>query len=153
LAGQKNSSNQHPHSARLNTLITFDHSKRTKINITHIDKPKASKLIGSMDKSYNKEKLLIFLLQVDHYFSPPLSSKVNLEEYVEKIAHQAKLVIRYSKDREIIGLTVLYCNDTKDLKAYVSLVAVAKDHRSRGYARDMMQEVLGYVRSTDFQVV
>ena len=72
---------------------------------------------------------------------------------MEKIAHQAKLVIRYSKDREIIGLTVLYCNDTKDLKAYVSLVAVAKDHRSRGYARDMMQEVLGYVRSTDFQVV
>ncbi len=106
-----------------------------------------------MDKSHKKEKLLIFLLQVDHDFSPPLSSKVNLEEYVEKITQQAKLVIRYSKDREIIGLTVLYCNDLKELKAYVSLVAVARDQRSRGYARDMMQEVLGYVRSTDFHSV
>ena len=104
----------------------------------------------SMDKSYNTDKLLNFLRKLDHDFSPTLSSKVNLEEYVEKITQQAKLVIRYSNEREIIGLAVLYCNDLKELKAYVSLVAVASDQRSKGYAKSMMQEVVDHVLGAGF---
>jgi ribosomal protein S18 acetylase RimI-like enzyme len=106
-----------------------------------------------MDKSNNKEKLLNFLRKVDHDFNPPLSSKVNLEEYVEKITQQAKLVIRYTTEREIIGLAVLYCNDLKDLKAYVSLVAVASSQRAKGYAKDMMQEAIDHVRRAGFDSV
>lgn len=106
-----------------------------------------------MDKSNNKEKILNFLRKVDHDFNPPLSSKVNLEEYVEKITQQARLIIRYSNEREIIGLAVLYCNDLKELKAYVSIVAVASAQRSKGYAKDMMQEAIDHARGAGFHTL
>lgn len=107
----------------------------------------------SMDKSYNTDKLLNFLRKQDHDFSPSLSSKVNLADYVKKISEQAKLIIRYSADREIIGLAVLYCNDTNEMKAYVSLVAVSKDHRSKGHASDMMQEAIRHVRDSGYNSI
>jgi ribosomal protein S18 acetylase RimI-like enzyme len=107
----------------------------------------------SMDKSYNTDKLLNFLRKVDHDFSPSLSSKVNLADYVKKISEQAKLIIRYSTEREIIGFAVLYCNDTNEMKAYVSLVAVSKDHRSKGHASDMMQEAIRHVRDSGYNSI
>ena len=65
------------------------------------------------------QTILNFLEQIDKDFNPPLSSKVNLSEYVTKIQNNANLIIRKNKKGDIIGLLVVYCNDFTKSRAYI----------------------------------
>lgn len=89
-----------------------------------------------MEKSL-KEDLLDFLDLVNNDFTPPLSDKTCLIEYVEKISKKSKLLIK-KNECEIIGLVVLYCNDHISKHAYIPLVAVHPKHRGQGVAKTLM---------------
>lgn len=77
-----------------------------------------------------------FLSDIDQDFSPCLSSKVNLKEYVTKILDNAELIV--DVDYNLRGLVVLYCNDIANRKAYISLCGVRKEFRGKGIARQLM---------------
>lgn len=84
-----------------------------------------------------KEDLLDFLNLVNNDFSPPLSDKTCIREYVDKITKKSKLLI-LRNECEIIGLAVLYCNDHISKIAYIPLVAVHPKHRGQGVATTLM---------------
>ena len=77
-----------------------------------------------------KQKLLLFLESINEDFSPPLTDKVSLEEYVNKIIENAELVLE-SNNEEICGLVVLYCNDKQSNRAYIPLCGVNKEFRGK----------------------
>ena len=81
-------------------------------------------------------ELYHFLKDIDEDFSPYLSSKVNLSEYVEKIQNHAELIV--DQTVSLRGLVILYCNDVVNYKAYISLVGVRREFRGMGIARKMM---------------
>lgn len=80
--------------------------------------PNAS-FFNSLDK-----RLLEFLRLVEQDFPTPLSLKVNLDEYVKKIMHNACIGIILDASSEIIGYIIFYCNDMMTLKSYCSVFAV-----------------------------
>lgn len=88
-----------------------------------------------------KELVLEFLLKVDKEFKPALSEKTSIEEYVDKISSLAELIVA-EDDNGIYGLTVLYCNDMLEKRAYVALVGVLPEYRGKGVARQMMIETI-----------
>lgn len=85
--------------------------------------------------------LFTFFKKIDNDYLPPLSSKVSLYEYAEKIIKNAELIIEESSDG-IKGLVVLYCNNIEDLTAYIPLVGVIPEHRGEGIAKRMMQKAI-----------
>lgn len=48
---------------------------------------------------------------------------------------------------------MLYCNDRNKLKAYIPLVAVSNEHRSKGHAKSMMEEAIKTVRFNGFRTI
>lgn len=89
----------------------------------------------------SKESLVEFLTRIDNDFSPSLSSKVSVSDYVDKISDKAELIIEMSAD-VIVGLVVIYCNDVDGLTAYIPLVGVAREARGEGIATRMMQHAI-----------
>lgn len=100
-----------------------------------------------------KEQIVDFLELINYDFNPPLSEKVNLSEYADKILSNAHLVYRLSQENRLIGLVVLYCNNVVDLKSYIALVGVRKDYRGQGIAREMMKEAINYVNENRFLTI
>lgn len=99
----------------------------------------------------NEANLYDFLSEIDEDFSPHLSSKVELHQYVVKIQRYAELVI--DEDRILRGLVVLYCNDTINYKAYISLVGVRKCFRGQGIARKMMTEAIQIAKDKKMRII
>ena len=99
----------------------------------------------------NEANLFDFLSEIDEDFSPHLSTKVELHQYVVKIQRYAELVI--DEDRILRGLVVLYCNDTINYKAYISLVGVRKCFRGKGIARKMMTEAIQIAKDKKMKII
>lgn len=100
-----------------------------------------------------KNEILRFLKDIDNDFYPPLSEKVILEEYVDKIYQKSHLISHCLDDGKVVGLVVVYCNDFINYRAYVALVGVLKDYRGKGIAEMMMRECIDYVRNNNFKTI
>lgn len=96
-------------------------------------------------------ELYNFLKDIDEDFFPCLSSKVDLEEFVEKIQNHAELIV----DKTVIlrGLVVLYCNDFSNYKAYISLVGIRREFRGMGIARRLMIEAIQKAKDNGMKII
>ena len=93
-----------------------------------------------------KDVLMKFLQEIDKDFIPFLSQKVDLSSYCDKLLSNAQLFASYSDDENISGLVVLYANDFAKRYAYIPLVAVRKDCRGRGLAKELLVKAVSYVK-------
>lgn len=100
-----------------------------------------------------KNQIVSFLQSINNDFNPPLTEKVNLYEYVDKILNKAHIIYRLSQENKIIGLLVLYCNDEIELKSYATLLGVDKNYRGKGLARSMMNEAIEYVKKRNYLTI
>lgn len=89
----------------------------------------------------SKEDLINFLHIVDNDFNPPLSKKVEITEYADKIIGNSELIMYKIKD-EIAGIVVLYCNNHCSRLAYIPLVAVHPNYRGIGIAKSIMKSAI-----------
>lgn len=97
-------------------------------------------------------ELLIFLQNIDEDFTPCLSDKVVLSDYVAKIMEKADLIIERGEG-DIRGLVVLYCNDEINRKAYISLVGVSTLYRNQGIAKRLMKQAIQIVKKKKFRTL
>ena len=84
------------------------------------------------------EQLKNFIKKIDDYFIPPLSERVNLTEYSNKIYKNATLFEAWDNDT-LIGLIACYANNLKTKVAFFSLVAVLKEYRQQGIAGTLIE--------------
>lgn len=100
----------------------------------------------------DKEVIVLFLEKVDQDFVPPLTDKVCLEDYVDKIYSKAELVVE-AENGMVVGLVVIYCNDLDNKIAYVPLCGVHKPFRGKGIASSLMKRAIGIAKRKGFEVV
>lgn len=98
-----------------------------------------------------KLSLREFLEEIDKDFTPPLSLKVDLDEFVDKIMDKAELIILNGDKGLIDGLVVLYCNDIVGRKGYISLLGVRKSIRNQGIANRLMIQAINKARESGMQ--
>ena len=98
-----------------------------------------------------ENQLYDFLSTIDQDFSPCLSSKVSLKDYVIKILGNAELIV--DVDCTLRGLVVLYCNDMVNGKAYISLCGVRKEFRGKGIARQLMMNAIKVAKDRGMSVL
>lgn len=78
------------------------------------------------------------LLCCDADFVPPLSSRVEIRAYAQKIVgHNATRCEAWS-DGTLVGLAAAYCNNQKSRIAYVTSVSVLKEWTRKGIAAGLL---------------
>ena len=92
------------------------------------------------------------LLLCDTDFIPPLSGRVVLNEYAEKIVRNA---IRFEawSDGTLVGLVAGYCNDKEKGIAYITSVSVLKAWAGKGIATSLMEQCVTYVKASNLQEI
>ncbi len=76
------------------------------------------------------------LLRCDVDFVPPLSDRVNINDYAQKIANKAARFEAWSGGT-LIGLVAAYCNDSESRISYITSVSVLREWTGKGIARDL----------------
>lgn len=93
--------------------------------------------------------VLRHLQACDAAFHPPLSDRVDLAAYADKLAEHA-LRMEAWVDDELVGLVAVYCNAPDRGTAFVSNVSVLPSYTGQGFARKLMCNAIDRVRALSF---
>ena len=99
-----------------------------------------------------KKHLIDFLFTIDKDFPIPLSDKVNIVEYAEKLMDKADLVVDMEKD-SIRGLVAGYTENIIDNSAYIALVGVRDEFRGQGIAKQLVTTFIEMCREKSIQSI
>lgn len=81
------------------------------------------------------------LVACDHDFVPPLSTRVEIGGYADKIARRASRFEAWSTGR-LVGLVAAYLDDKQDSVAFVTTVSVIGDFHGRGIASMLIDQCI-----------
>lgn len=85
------------------------------------------------------------LLRCDAAFVPPLSQRVDIEEYAARLARRAQRFEAWDGDN-LLGLVAVYFDHTDGAYAYVSNVSVDPEWTRRGVARRLITTAVAWAR-------
>ena len=103
-------------------------------------------------KEIEKERFFDFIKKINYDFPIPVSEKVDLNEYCEKLWEKAELVAEV-QDEEIRGLVAGYMNDLENGSAYISLVGVSRDFRNQGLGKKLVHQFVLLCREKQIRSV
>ncbi|MBX7131459.1 MAG: GNAT family N-acetyltransferase [Fimbriimonadaceae bacterium] len=81
----------------------------------------------------------------DASFIPPLSGRVNIDEYAHKIFQHANRFEAWAEG-VLVGLVAAYSNDEATRAAHITSVSVLSAWTGRGIAADLMRQSLAHAR-------
>ena len=85
-------------------------------------------------------------------FLPPLSDRVEINAYVQKIAANATRFEAWIAD-VLVGLVAAYCNNNTSSVAYITSISVLREYQGKGIASGLMQQCIKYVNQQEFEWV
>lgn len=96
-------------------------------------------LMYTVNKS-TQEEIEKHLFTCDKDFVTPLSERVNIKDYSEKI-HKNSITFEAWSDKDLIGLIACYANDPNNNVAYITNVSVLSNYRKKGIAQTLFKEL------------
>jgi ribosomal protein S18 acetylase RimI-like enzyme len=79
------------------------------------------------------------LRECDMRFAPPLSSRVFLPDYAQKLSTLADRFEAWESDR-LIGLVAAYLSNSNTLEGFISSVSICGDFEGKGIASRLMKD-------------
>jgi len=92
------------------------------------------------------------LLNCDTRFNPPLSSRVNINDYAVKLAEKAVTFGAYIGG-DLVALVAVYINKESGMKAFISNVSVLDELEGTGVASLLMDLCIDHVRDHKIKVL
>lgn len=90
------------------------------------------------------EQILAHLWRCDAGFTPPLSARLDITAYANKITTHAQR-LEYWDDNELVGLIAVYLDPPKH-SAFITNVSVLPDHQGRGITSRLLEFCLQQAR-------
>lgn len=103
-------------------------------------------------ENIDKKELFTFLNSIDGLFPVPLSNKVDLQQYAEKLLEKGQLCIE-RRNGEIVGLVAGYTENLTDNMAYISLVGTSEKAQNQGIATKLIKEFCDECRKKNIERV
>lgn len=94
-------------------------------------------------------QIAMHLRACDSVFVPPLSGRINIDDYARKIADKAQRFEAWTNG-DLIGLAAVYCNDPDTQIAFVTSVSMLPIWQGQGIASQLMTNCLNHVRKLGF---
>jgi ribosomal protein S18 acetylase RimI-like enzyme len=83
-----------------------------------------------------------FLVKMDGFYTPRISSRVELAEYSLKLLSNAKVFCALSDNHECIGLLAIYVNSDNDQDAFISFIGVMPEYHGKGLSSALMDRAI-----------
>ena len=97
-----------------------------------------------------KSEIEMLLRSVDIDFNPPLSTRISIPEYAEKI-HKNATILSTHQGGELLAFIALYCNSKSNFTAYMTMLVVSPNHRNTGLASNLVESGIGFLRKQGFK--
>lgn len=81
-----------------------------------------------------------------------IADKVNLLEYSEKVIQRAIFFVA-RKNSNIIGMNIVYMNDSQNCNAYITYIHVKEEYRNRGIGKKLLLAAIDQARSNKFTTI
>lgn len=81
----------------------------------------------------------------DADFIPPLSGRVEINDYAKKIASKATRFEAWSGGT-VVGLVAAYCNDQKKHIAYITSVSVLREWMAKGISARLISQCIEHAK-------
>jgi 2-polyprenyl-3-methyl-5-hydroxy-6-metoxy-1,4-benzoquinol methylase len=88
----------------------------------------------------------------DTDFSPPLSTRVEIRVYAQKLASQATRFEAWSNG-SLIGLVAVYCNDRERQVAYLTSVSLSKLWTGKGIAGTLLDQCVEHAKAVGMRLI
>lgn len=92
------------------------------------------------------------LSRCDSYFVPPLSGRIKIGDYAEKIASIATRFEAWSGCK-LVGLLAGYCNDWEEYVAYITSVSVLREWMHEGIANALVTQFIEHARAVGMRQI
>lgn len=92
------------------------------------------------------------LARCDADFVPPLSSRVEISNYAQKIANNATQFEAWSTGT-LVGLAAVYCNNKEKRTAYITSISVLKAWAGKGIAACLMNRCIEHAKALGMKQV
>ncbi|MFZ6712866.1 GNAT family N-acetyltransferase [Undibacterium sp. TC9W] len=89
------------------------------------------------------------LRQCDTEFMPPLSSRLNIDDYAYKIWKRA-MKFEAITNGKLVGLLAMYCNDKLNQLAFITNVSVLPEYQHQGIGLKLLNQSLAYAKKSAF---
>ncbi|WP_377278873.1 GNAT family N-acetyltransferase [Rhizobium sp. R86522] len=100
----------------------------------------------------NVSQVTALLTACDLDFSPPLSARLEIPTYAERICTQAERFEHWDQST-LVGLLAIYCVTPAGAPAFITNLSVCSDQRGRGLADALLRAALMHARSCGFAAV
>ena len=99
-------------------------------------------------KKANKKEIYLHLIQCNDEFIPKLDTRVNIEEYSNKI-EQFAITFEAWNNEQLVGMIATYLNQENEL-GFITNVSVLKDYMGAGIASKLLEMCINYVANKNF---
>lgn len=106
-----------------------------------------------MDYSFlvDFDELYNFLLKTDTLFPIPLSKKIDLKVFAEKILKSGNVIC--CRENEIVGIVCFYNNDALTKIGYISVVGVLPGFQGKGIAKQLLKKAIELCERSGMETV
>lgn len=94
------------------------------------------------DTSISKKEISEFIKKQDKLFSPILSSKINIDEYIEKAFIKGNVYSTNDLTGKTTGVIVFYSNNYKRKIGYISCLVVDPSYQGRGLSKYLIEAAI-----------
>lgn len=85
----------------------------------------------------------------DEAFKPPLSSRVRVDDYAQKIRDRAERFEAWTGEM-LVGLVAAYCNDKEGRVAFITSVSVLPERQGAGIASMLLARCISHAAGLRF---
>lgn len=100
----------------------------------------------------SEAQIIEHLSRCDADFVPPLSGRIDINDYAKKIAGKAIRFEAWSGGM-LIGLVAAYCNDHQTRIAYITSVSIMKVWTGKGIAAHLMNHCIEHAKASGMQEI
>lgn len=95
-----------------------------------------------------------FIDQLDHDFDPPLSSRIQIDAYAQRLADNAEVLVAEDEEHGApIGVCAFYCNDALTLEGYITYLGVIPRARHLKIGQQLVEQSLAIAWSHSMRSV
>lgn len=117
-----------------------------------LNKNESMSILNYSRSKSSAEQIQRHLVECDAFFVPPLSSKVEMKLYSQKLAMHAVNFEAWN-DEKLIGLVSVYLNDSQKKMAFISNVSIISTFAHKGIATRLLNECVQFTKDLQFGAV
>jgi len=97
------------------------------------------KILDLKESNLTADELIALMTLVGNELPEPLSMRVDIPAYLEKITNNGECYILIDSKQGPAGFIGFYTNDKKNRKAYLSIISILPHFQGKGYGKKLME--------------